>query len=213
MEYNYYKKMKGIDVSPFIEEKKDLQYLSWANAVALVTDLYPDWSFKVYEYGENNAPYLYDPLLGYMVKTSVTIEGVTKEMYLPVMDANNNAMKDTEYSYKTKNGTRTVAPATMFDINKTIMRCLVKNIALFGLGLSLYTGEDLPDVDEMKEADKKALLNQNIKDLKAKAINLEGYSEFVKKQINGVGKPYKDFSSQDLQKLIEEILQKYPSLA
>lgn len=213
MEYNYYKKMKGIDVSPFIEEKKDLQYLSWANAVALVTDLYPDWSFKVFEYGENNAPYLYDPILGFMVKTSVTIEGVTKEMYLPVMDANNNAMKDTEYSYKTKNGTRTVAPATMFDINKTIMRCLVKNIALFGLGLSLYTGEDLPDVDEMKEADKKALLNQNIKDLKAKAINLEGYSEFVKKQINEVGKPYKDFSSQDLQKLIEEILQKYPSLA
>ena len=35
--------------------------------------------------------------------------------------------------------------ATMFDINKTIMRCLVKNIAMFGLGLYLYAGEDLPD--------------------------------------------------------------------
>ena len=40
---------------------------------------------------------------------------------------------------------KTVEPASMFDINKTIMRCLVKNIAMFGLGLYIYAGEDLPE--------------------------------------------------------------------
>ena len=40
---------------------------------------------------------------------------------------------------------RTVEAASMFDVNKAIMRCLVKNLAMFGLGLYVYAGEDLPD--------------------------------------------------------------------
>ena len=40
---------------------------------------------------------------------------------------------------------RTVDAASMFDVNKAIMRCLVKNLAMFGLGLYVYAGEDLPD--------------------------------------------------------------------
>ena len=36
----------------------------------------------------------------------------------------------------------------MFDINKTIMRCLVKNLSLFGLGLYIYQGEDMPNDDD-----------------------------------------------------------------
>ena len=42
----------------------------------------------------------------------------------------------------------------MFDVNKTIMRCLVKNLAMFGLGLYIYAGEDLPegDADEQPQA-------------------------------------------------------------
>ena len=42
----------------------------------------------------------------------------------------------------------------MFDINKTVMRCLVKNLAMFGLGLYIYAGEDLPeDIKEYKCVD------------------------------------------------------------
>jgi hypothetical protein len=54
-------------------------------------------------------------------------------------------MKDTEYSYATRYGDKTVEAATMFDINKAIMRCLVKNLAMFGLGIYIYAGEDLPE--------------------------------------------------------------------
>ena len=40
---------------------------------------------------------------------------------------------------------RKVDAATMFDINKTVMRCLVKNLAMFGLGLYIFAGEDMPE--------------------------------------------------------------------
>lgn len=69
-------------------------------------------------------------------------------MWLPVMDNRNEAMLDHDRQVKYKNYTVTVPAATMFDINKTIMRCLVKNLAMFGLGLGIYAGEDLPiDID------------------------------------------------------------------
>ena len=80
-----------------------------------------------------------------MVFTDVTIEGQTHEMWLCVMDGANKAMKAQPYTYKVRNGEKTVDAATMFDINKTIMRCLVKNLAMFGLGLYIYAGEDLPE--------------------------------------------------------------------
>ena len=79
--------------------------------------------------------------------TKVTINGITKEMWLPVMDSKNKAMKKEPYTYTTKYGEKTVESATMFEINKTIMRCLVKNLAMFGLGLYIYAGEDLPEAD------------------------------------------------------------------
>jgi hypothetical protein len=49
---------------------------------------------------------------------------------------------------------KTVEAATMFDINKTIMRCLVKNIAMFGIGLYIYAGEDLPEGEEVEKPKK-----------------------------------------------------------
>ena len=83
-----------------------------------------------------------------MCHTRVTIEGETLEMQLPVMDGANKAMKNKSYEYTTRFGTKTVEPASMFDINKTIMRCLVKNLAMFGLGLYIYAKEDMPTADK-----------------------------------------------------------------
>jgi hypothetical protein len=54
-------------------------------------------------------------------------------------------MKNAPYSYTTRYGEKTVEAASMFDINKTLMRCLVKNLAMFGMGIYIYAGEDLPD--------------------------------------------------------------------
>jgi len=72
-------------------------------------------------------------------------------MWLPVMDSKNKAMKKEPYTYQVWDNyskqyvEKTVNAATMFDINKTIMRTLVKNLSMFGLALYIYAGEDLPE--------------------------------------------------------------------
>ncbi len=143
--------------------KSKLTYLSWAWAWAEVKKRYPTANYTIEKF-ENNLPYVYDSLTGYMVFTQVTIEGTTHEMWLPVMDSNNKAMKNEPYIYKVKeydtNGyptgkfiDRKVEAATMFDINKAIMRCLTKNLGMFGLGLYIYAGEDLPESDTPTPSD------------------------------------------------------------
>jgi len=151
--------LASIDVSKKVDTKNGLSYLPWAQAWGIVKQQYPGAQYEVTEY-EDGRPYLHDEYLGYMVSTSVSISGETLCMHLPVMDNAHKAMKHEPYTYKVKdwNASRLkgsnvyidkhVAPATMFDINKAIMRCLVKNLALFGLGLSLYTGDDIIDSPE-----------------------------------------------------------------
>ena len=135
--------LNAINVNGNTEKKNGLTYLSWAWAWAEVKKAYPEATYTVTDY--NDKPYLYDSDLGYMVATEVTIEGETLPMHLPVMDGANKAMKNHDYNYQTKRGEKTVLAATMFDINTAIMRCLVKNLAMFGLGLYIYAGEDLPE--------------------------------------------------------------------
>ena len=135
--------LSAINLNDKVEKKKDLTYLSWTYAWAEVQKHYPDANYEVMFF--DGFPYIYDPSTGYMVFTKVTIEGQTRMMWLPVMDGANKAMKVSEYTYPTRYGDKTVEAATMFDINKTIMRCLVKNIAMFGLGIYIFAGEDLPE--------------------------------------------------------------------
>lgn len=147
-----------LDVSDRIEKKKtgktSLSYLSWSWAWAEFKKVAPDATYEIKKFDDGTdklVPYLYDPKLGIMCFTEVTAGGVTHEMWLPVMDGANKAMKFSAYTYKTSYGEKTVQQASMFDVNKTIMRCLVKNLAMFGLGLYIYAGEDLPDMTEEQE--------------------------------------------------------------
>jgi hypothetical protein len=143
--------LSAINVNDKVEQKQGLNYLSWAWAWAEVKKACPTASYKVYKDPLTNNPYIEDPILGYLCSTSVTIEGETLEMWLPVMNGANKAMKALPYSYMVKgwNGApdvqKEVEAASMFDVNKTIMRCLVKNFAMFGLGHYIYAGEDLPE--------------------------------------------------------------------
>jgi hypothetical protein len=139
--------LSAINLSDKVEKKSNLTYLSWAWAWAEVKKEYPSASYQVKGDPITQKPYFYDENLGYMVMTEVTIKEETLEMWLPVMDGANKAMISTPYTYKTKFGEKTVEAATMFDINKTLMRCLVKNLAMFGLGLYIYAGEDLPEAE------------------------------------------------------------------
>lgn len=145
---NIFLNLNAVNVNPYVEKKKtgstELSYLSWAWAWKAVKERYPDATYRILKF-ENNLPYVFDENTGYMVFTEVTIDGITHEMWLPVMDNSNKAMKSESYTYDTRNKKGiTVEKASMFDVNKTIMRCLVKNLAMFGLGLYIYAGEDLP---------------------------------------------------------------------
>lgn len=159
-----FEELYGLNVNDHTETLKqgrtELTYLSWTWAWAEIKKRYEnaEYSIHMYTNGEGSpVPYMFDPNTGYMVMTTVTIDGISHDMWLPVMDGANKAMKAEPYTYKVKeyqNGRwsgeyteKTVEAATMFDVNKTIMRCLVKNLAMFGLGLYIYAREDLPETD------------------------------------------------------------------
>lgn len=133
--------LNNVNVNGHTEKKGNLTYLSWAWAWAEVKKAFPSAHYEIWK-DDRNLPYVYDPEVGYMVYTKVAIMGQEHEMWLPVMDSHNRAMKT----------------ATMTDINKAIMRCLTKNLAMFGLGLYIYAGEDLPEEEnkEKLEQEKKA---------------------------------------------------------
>lgn len=156
-----FNELSQVNVNDKTKAKNKLTYLSWPFAWGETKKRYPDASYTVDLY--DGKPYLHDEHLGYLVSTVVTIDGKSLPMSLPVMDGANNAMKSERYSYKViewvnrqKTGNmidKWVEPATMFDINKTMMRCLVKNIAMFGLGLYIYAGEDIPEEPQLSSED------------------------------------------------------------
>lgn len=115
-----------INVSDHTEKKGGLTYLSWAWAWAEVLKIDPGATWEAAEY--NGMPCMFLPDGSAMVKTCVTISGKVKTCTLPVMDNRNNAVKNPD--------ARKVSDA--------IMRCMTKAIAMHGLGLYIYAGEDLP---------------------------------------------------------------------
>lgn len=157
MENNTFKTLSQINVNGMVEKKQTggstLTYLSWASAWQVAKENFPDIEYEIEKNPETGLPYWYDPLTGYMVFTKIILGNQTHEMWLPVMDGTNHAMKEEPYEVQTKYKKFTVQAATMTDINKTIMRCLVKNLSIFGLGLYIYRGEDLPiDTEQSQPA-------------------------------------------------------------
>lgn len=157
VEQSMFERLYSINVQDWIDKKESngvtLSYLKWSRAWALAKKEDPNANFKIIEFIDTDGisrPYFNDPKLGYLVATEVTISGLTHRMYLPVMDYQNRAMKSEAYTIPTKNKDIVVNPATMFDWNTAIMRCLVKTIAMFGIGLYVYDGEDAPE-NEVKE--------------------------------------------------------------
>ena len=116
----------GININPHVEQDyKGLSYLSWATAYKLAMDKDPAMNYEIVQ--DNDGMPFFSRGDVHIVKTKVTMFGETKEMFLPIMDNKHNAV--------TKPNSR--------QVNDNIMRCLAKNIAMFGIGLPLYVGEDL----------------------------------------------------------------------
>ena len=192
---NKFQELFNLDVSAHIDKrqqgKTELSYLSWAWAWAKVNEVDEKAHYEIKMFPDKDGlmkPYIYDPVLGYMVMTSVTMFGDTKEMWLPVMDGSNKAMLDRAWQYKTKYDVKTVEAATMFDINKTLMRCLVKNIAMFGLGLKLYAGEDLPTITEEVKIEYELTPEQ--REPLTKCDNVDKLGVECRKLLNKLGEKY-----------------------
>lgn len=137
--------LNSIDVTPHVEKKNNLTYLSWAWAWTEIKKNYPDANYTIYEretqYGPVN--YFTDGKTCW-VKTGVTIDGMEHIEELPVMDFRNRAIP--------------LENITSFDVNKSIQRSLTKACARHGLGLYIYAGEDLPE--EKKEENTRNLLTE-----------------------------------------------------
>lgn len=167
--------LSSLDLSEVTEKRDKLTYLSWANCLSILKKVYPDATYRVIQ-NENGLPYFTDPSTGIMVLTEVTVNGITTQCFLPVMDYRNQAMRLAPYKYqvwdKSKNAyiDKTVDAATMFDINKTIWRCLVKNVATAtGIGLYLYQGEDIPEKHDDAGGNQARPANQSAPQQKASA--------------------------------------------
>ena len=124
---NHFARLSAINVSEHIERKGGFAYLSWPIAVAQLRLADPTACWEVRRF--DGPPYLMTES-GCFVDVAVTVKGVTLSQIHPVLDGRNRVI---------------IAP-TAFDINTSIQRCLVKAIALHGLGLYIYAGEDLPQI-------------------------------------------------------------------
>ncbi len=122
---NYFARLNGVNVSEHIEKKGGFSYLSWPYAVAQLRLADPTATWEVRRF--DGLPYLACDA-GVFVEVAVTVQGVTLSQIHPVLDGRN----------------RPLMSPNSFDINTSVQRALVKAIALHGLGLYVYAGEDLP---------------------------------------------------------------------
>lgn len=130
--------LNAVNVNDHTEKKGRLTYLSWTWAWACVKERYPDANYTVYE-RPDGVNYFTDGKTCW-VKVGVTINGLEHIEHLPVMDNLNKSIQ--------------LDVVTSRNVNDSIKRCLTKACAMHGLGLYIYSGEDLPSGADDRTADK-----------------------------------------------------------
>jgi len=126
---NYYKSLSELPIKRLVEKKGGLDYLSWSNAWDMLKKEHPTAQRIVYESQQNGLNYFTDGKSAY-VKVGIIVKDIEHIDYLPVMDFRNKSIS--------------LDKITSMDVNKAIQRATAKAIAMHGLGLSLWTGEDIP---------------------------------------------------------------------
>lgn len=122
--------LAAINVYDYIDKRGGLSYVSWANAWMLLKREFPTATRTIYEHDHTGMNYFSDGRTCY-VKVGVTINKQEIVDMLPVMDFRNKSIS--------------VESVTSMDVNKAIQRSTVKCIAMHGLGIGVYTGEDIPE--------------------------------------------------------------------
>lgn len=121
--------LHSVNVNDEKKSKGGMAYVPWTAAVEHLLKNYPSATWQVKE-REDGAPF-FKTELGVFVKVGVTVDGIERTQVHPVLDGRNKPIDN----------------PNSFDVNRAIQRCLAKAIALHGLGLYVYAGEDLPDIE------------------------------------------------------------------
>ena len=129
--------LQSVNMNELLEKKGNLSYLSWAHAWGEALKIDPAATFHVstFDRGDGVTQVYMDVNGTALVWVTVTLNGKPMTCQLPVMDNKNKAITNPD----------------AFAVNTAIMRCMVKAIALHGLGLYVYKGEDLPDEDAKED--------------------------------------------------------------
>ena len=180
---NYFKKLSAINVKGMAEKKGNFNYLSWANAWSLIKESYPDAQRKVYESEQTELPYFTDGKTA-SVKVGITVNGIEHIDYLPVMDYRNNSIP--------------IAKITSMDVNTAIQRSTAKAIAMHGLGIAIFKGEDLVNIASPKANVPKEPKKEVTYTLKVGGDNWEKVLNYISKK-RGDG----------LEKIIQTLSTKY----
>ena len=174
---NPFVELNKVDVSKYVEKKGKFNYLSWAYAVRELKKVCPDASWGVVK-AEDGSPFM-QTACGYFVEVWVEVEGCRLSQVHPVLDNRNQPIES----------------PNAFHINTSIQRCLAKAIALHGLGLYVFAGEDLPEPDMLKPSE-----IDNILDL-AKSLDKK-FVDGLRKGIDNVR-----INSNNYEKAIERVLE------
>ena len=157
---HYFELLRKHNVSKYMEKKGQFNYLSWAYAVEELRKLKPDATWRVVK-DENGYPYTSTPA-GHFVEVEVTVDDISLSQIHPVLDHRN----------------QTLEQPNAFQINTSIQRCLAKAIALHGLGLYIFRGEDLPEADELNDKQLKEI------DSLLRQIEDDAFTELVNSRID-----------------------------
>ena len=208
---NIFEKLYNINLSSKVKEKIGLSYLSWADAWSELKKVYPDATWNIYHRTihteevktikdtdgtetviktsyDNEVPYFTDGRTAF-VKVGVIVEGVEEIEELPVMDNRNNAVQ------------LSMVSSTL--VNKAIKSAFVKACARHGLGLYIYSGEDLPEADR-KVIDFKAI-GDNCDRFKTVTLNQEGFDKMKQDVIAGVQDKYPDDAAKALTEYVVKV--------
>ena len=164
---NYFEMLERIDVTNLMEKKGRFTYLSWAHAVRELRRLFPEATWEVHEYSDRDGeinPYMHTDC-GHFVKVTVTVNDIPMTQIHPVLDNYNKAIES----------------PNAFEINTSIQRCLAKAIALHGLGLHIFAGEDLPPSDPLTNKDKSEI----VAELEKAKVDKEKYTQIMENLDSG----------------------------
>ena len=189
--------LSAIDVSEYTEQKMNLTYLSWARAVMLVSNVY-EMKYKFCDI--DGLPYRLLPDGSAEVITEITIGKHTRQMALPIMDYKNNPVKDIDSR----------------QLNDNRMRCLVKNLAMFGLGISVFAQWDnhLPSKEKDEKPEVKDKHDEAWAKLFAESMELlikksKTVSDLTSLYTNDTNKPQFNILKERYADISDEILNKF----